>query len=115
MKLWQLHTVVGGDHELMAAIASTNAAWGNVVEWVADIDRIIEAKDQTRLNALLPHAYVVSVLARSGLTFYLSADGWLSSQRKRPGDRAMSGVLAFEKYGGNALAEARDFGTSRVR
>src|SRR5262249_24880620 len=110
MKFWQLASVCRGQPQIPLATASHRAEWHEYAEWYEQLDKLIRAQDRVKLDYELPDDYVRAVLQDCALTYFEGDDGWLRSYRHAPGDRELSALQTFDKYGGPALEDAQEFG-----
>lgn len=70
MKVWQLHSILAGNQELCASIASVRPEWAQFHEWFNRIDQIITSQDRAKLDFELPPEFVRQVLAQSERDFF---------------------------------------------
>jgi len=114
MKFWQLLSIMRGELNILRELASKQAQWKYILEWISDEDRILRSQDRAKLDHILPLEYVRAALKRSNLAFYLSKGHILRSRRQSYFDKKLSALEAFDRFGANALEEALEYGSTTV-
>ena len=77
----------------------------------ADHLRIVAAQDRVILDSKVEHEFAVAVLAQLRSSLYLGADGRLRSRRYDQTDQELSVLEAYERYGGEAVEDAYEYGS----
>jgi|SRR5579859_3108763 len=117
MKFWQLMSVCGanGQPDLAAEKAEGDERWRQFAEWARQEAELVRLQDRAKLDHDLPDDYVEAVLSGLEHTFYVSSNGrWLRSMKFEEGDREVSSLEAYRRYGGEAVEEASEKGTAAV-
>ena len=63
---------------------------------------------------MLPDEYVRSVLSDLPFRYYVGEGRWLRKGRVAPTDEELSALEAYARYGGDAIEEAMEKGTSII-
>ena len=113
MKFWELVSVMGTECAVLENCLR-KPEWAAYYDCYMNYDRIVSAQDREKLDAQMPDALVRDVLSGSRQTFFLY-DGWLRSRRFTEKDLGLPALVAFERFGGQALEEALERGSFRVQ
>lgn len=112
MKFWQLLTVADSQGLILDA-APLDPNWSTYGEWIGDLADVCGRQDRTKLDHVLPNAFVQEVLTGCARTVFCSA-GQLRSYRFEPSDAELSLVEAFDRFGVDKLEEALEKGSASV-
>jgi hypothetical protein len=102
------------EKDIVRRTAAKKPDWRYVVEWFDDEDRIIRSQEREKLDHVLPVALVRAALAKSKLKFYLSNTKILRSRRHSFFDKKLTALDAFDRFGGDAMEEALEYGSFSV-
>jgi hypothetical protein len=114
MKFWMLVSVMRGEEKIIREEAGRNPEWKYVVAWLDEFDNLVETQDRTKLDAELPNELVRASFGRSKIKFYLSKNGWLRSYRKSKSDKELSAIETYDRFGGEAMDQASEYGSVKV-
>jgi hypothetical protein len=112
MKFWELVSVCRSEPQVLQRL-SENPAWADYLAWTADFDRLVDAQDRSKLDAVVPDDACRHVLAGSSKTYYLS-DGYLRVTARDSADQILNSVDVFNTYGGGRLEEVQEAGLVKV-
>jgi hypothetical protein len=105
---------VGTKSEVARVVARRKREWRYIAEWLDDYGAIAASRDRTKLDFVLPDNFLRAVFRKIKIKFYLGRDGWLRSRRHSFWDKTLSAVRAFERFGGDAMEEALEYGSFQV-
>ena len=115
MKLWELVSVMREEQTVLKnALPSRQSEWHFIGEWIEQFDALVGAQDRAKLDYELPDPFVRSVLENSRLMYCLCGNGYLRSHRLFRNDTVLTALVAFERFGGEALEEALEKGSAKV-
>jgi len=112
MKFYQLLGVMGGESAVLES-SLIKPEWDRYYEWYLNLKELVNTRDRAKLYAVMPNDLVREVLAGSTQKLFLH-EGWLRSYQFSDEDIEMSVLAAFDKFGGDALDDAFEKGSSKV-
>lgn len=116
MKFWQLISILYSEKKLIYKIALKHNEWKFISDWLNEYDTLVNTQDRNKLDYQLPNQFIREVLKCTNLKYYLSQDGiWLRSWKIASDDNPVTALEAFDTYGGNALEEAVEFGSFKLK
>ena len=114
MKLWQLVSISRDEPDLIADTARADGRWAKYAEATRNFERAVQAQDRAMLGEVVEPGFVRAVLSRIGRHLFLSNDGQLRV-RRTASEQEISLVEAAERFGGDAVEDAMEFGSVKVR
>jgi hypothetical protein len=112
MKFWELTSVVRDERQILEAGLS-KPEWNQYYDWYLNLDHLCRVQDREKLDAIIPVQLARDVLSSSKRLFYLNASQ-LRASRFTKDDLELSALETFEKFGGKAMEEAREFGSFKI-
>lgn len=114
MKFWQLTSLMRGHFAALQKVALGKAEWRFAATWISELDGIIREQDRDKLDSVLDERFVRAVLRKCPVWFFLTPSHQLCSRRQSLLDKKLSALRAFDRYGGDALEEAQEYGSVRI-
>ena len=116
MKFWQLSSIVHSYRHVINEVATTQDEWKFISDWLSNYDKLVEIQDRSKLDYQLPDHFIREVLKNVNLPYYISHDAiWLRSWKALDDDSLITALDAFDRYGANAMEEAIEFGSFKVK
>lgn len=115
MKFWELMSVVHPNVKIVYTVASTSQEWQFILDWLNRYDILVDIQDRAKLDYELPNQFTREVLKLCDRLYYLSEDRiWLRSWLASSTDQTLTALDTFDRYGGQAMDEAIEYGSFRV-
>ena len=109
LKFWQLVSICRSDRSALAALLA-RPEWGVYEQWLEDFEALVERQDREALDARLPPDMVCAALQRLDIRLYLSGRRLRATMPGRP----LAITEAWERFGGQAVEDALEYGSVEV-